>query len=128
MTDEILIRWIVKNPLNQNIILKQSTYEKHIVSDHEESDANFRTQLELQAKSTIVDPDYIAHDKERDLYYRLVAVPCSEGDVKFKTMKVIAESKPLNEIVTWLAQSKNKDTVRLEAVIYARNENCLSDK
>ena len=119
------VRWKVKNPLNQDVFLKESTYEKHIVADHEETDANFRVQLERQVKLTVIDPDYITVERERFSYHRLVTVPYSEGSVKLKTMKVIVESSEPREIVTWIAQSKNKDVILTEAVIYER---CVSDK
>lgn len=117
MTD---IRWAVKNPLNQYVYLKESTFEKHIVSDHEESDADFRTQLEKQVKLTVIDPDYITFERERFSFHRLVTVPYSADSVKLKTMKVIVESSEPREIVTWIAQSKNKDIISTEAVIYER--------
>ena len=119
------IRWKVKNPLNQDVFLKESTYEKHIVADHEETDANFRVQLERQVKLTVIDPDYITVERERFSYHRLVTAPYSEGSIKLKTMKVIVESSEPREIVTWIAQSKNKDVILTEAVIYER---CVPDK
>lgn len=114
------IRWTVKNPLNQDVFLKASTFEKHIAADHEETDANFRTQLERQVKLTVADPDYITVDRKRFSYHRLVTVPYSEGFVKLKTMKVIVEADEPREVVTWIAQSKNKDVVSTEAIIYER--------
>lgn len=117
------IRWKVKNPLGQEIILKESTYQEHIDKDHQYEDSEYRKHAEEQAKITIEKPQMIIRnedDQNRDMYYRIVTMEYEKEQKKLKNMKVIVETdREPNEIVTWILQSKLKDIVKEVWIRYA---------
>ncbi|MBR1730510.1 MAG: hypothetical protein IJ728_13415 [Selenomonadaceae bacterium] len=120
--EDIKIRWEITDPKGRRIILKQSTYEEHICKDHLLEDAEYRKSAESQAKETIKNPQLIVVDKEdndRLIYYKIIRIPYGERK-RLKNMKVIVDSdrKPY-EVVTWIIQSKLKDTIMEEWIEYA---------
>lgn len=122
------IRWQVKDPQNRIVVLKKSTYEKHIGEDHSPKDAMFRKEMEEQAKYTITSPGLIIERNLRHLYYKIVSISYGD-DVKIKPMKVIVDAdREPNEVVTWLAMTKMKDTAEAGEIIYERRTDDLSDK
>ena len=113
------IRWEVANPQGRPVILKQSTYENHIISDHRPEDAAFRLKIELQAQKAISNPQFIIAKEKRHEYHRIVRVPFEENKEKLKHMKVIVDAdRDPNEVVTFIAPSNLRCTLETGSVIY----------
>ena len=122
------IRWQVEDPQSRQVVLKQITYEKHVIEDHSDKDAIFRKNIESQVKNVIMNPDFIVAEEPRNLYYKLVGIG-AEKYIKLKTMRVVVDAdREPNEIVTWIPMSKVKGEVKAEAIIYERGKDDLSDK
>lgn len=122
------IRWQVEDPQSRQVVLKQITYESHVIEDHSDKDAVFRKNVEGQVKNVIVNPDFIVAEEPRNLYYKLVSIGAEEY-IKLKIMKVVVDAdKEPNEIVTWIPMSKVKEKLKAEAIIYERGKEDLSDK
>ena len=121
--EDVTIRWEVEDPKARKVILKQSTYEEHIDKDHTDEDAAYRQNAEKQAKETIVNPQFIVRDEEdndRHVYYKIVTVPYGNDRKRLRNMKVVVDTdRTPHEVVTWIVQSKLKDTIREEWIDYA---------
>ena len=117
------IRWKVTDPLGNEVILKESTYQEHIKKDHLFSDAEYRQKAEILAREIIKNPQLLIVNKEklnRHVYYKIVTVPCENGRESLKILKIVADTdRNPHEIVTWMLQSKLKDTIKKEWIIYA---------
>lgn len=121
--EEDKIRWSVTDPLGNEVILKESTFQEHIRKDHKFSDSEYRQKAELKASETIKNPQMIIVNKEksnRHVYYKIVTMPCDEDRESLKIMKIVVDTdrKP-NQIVTWILQSKLKDTIKEGWLEYA---------
>lgn len=117
------IRWKVIDPLGNEVILKESTYQEHIKKDHQFSDAEYRQKAEILAKSVIKNPQLLIVNREklnRHVYYKIVTIPCENDRESLKVIKIVADTdRNPHEIVTWMLQSKLKDTIKKEWIIYA---------
>lgn len=117
--EKIEIRWKVTDPQDRQVVLRQSTYENHIIDDHEQKDAAFRLKMENQAKKTVTNPQIIIAKNQRNEYHRMARVPFEEGIEKLKHVKVVVDAdRDPNEVVTFIASSKVNDTLEAGSVIY----------
>lgn len=113
------IRWNVTDPQGRQVILKQSTYEKHIIDDHKPEDSAFRRKIELQAKKTITNPQLIIAKEQRHEYHRLARVSFKEDIEKLKHINVIVDAdRDPNEVVTFIASSNVHGTLETGSIIY----------
>lgn len=113
------IRWEVTNPLGERVVLKQSTYEKHIVNDHSPRDAMYRQKIELQAQKAIINPQLIIAKEQRHEYHKIVRVPHTDNVDKIKHINVIVDAdRTPNEVVTFIVSSSLRGTVEAGAIIY----------
>ena len=121
------IIWTVTDPQDRKVVLKNSTFDFHIAgTDHDENDSNFRKKIAAQAKQTIVEPEFIVNEEQRNIYFSLVKVPYENNLLKIKPMKVVVDAdRTPNEVVTWTVMRKMNDTIKSEAIIYERNSNEL---
>lgn len=105
MSDDKEIRWVVTNPYNHKVILKQDTYEKHIDNDHTRADADVRKAMEKHAKQVIEKPRYIVEDATVNNRYQYVdIVPMIVSDQQsLRMFKAIVDvSCQPHEVVTWM--------------------------
>lgn len=105
MTNATEIRWIVTNPYNHEVVLKQETYDKHIDNDHSAADAIVRKSMEELTLSVIESPRYIIEDINFDNRYQYIDVlPVNtDGQISLKMFKVIIDtSRYPHEVVTWM--------------------------
>lgn len=113
------IRWKAIDPQGRQVVLKQSTYEKHIIADHMKEDASFRLKIEVQAKKAISNPQMIVAKEQRHEYHRIARVPFEENIEKLKHINVIVDAdRDPNEVVTFIASSNLRGTVETGSVIY----------
>ncbi len=126
--EKIDIRWEVEDPQGRQVILKLSTYEEHLIGDHETRDAKIREETEHNAKQAIISPDIIIEDDAlRHLYYNAIAISENEQSHKIKILKVIVDSdRTPNEVVSWIPLRKG-DKVGGGAIIYERGKDGLSN-
>ena len=117
------IRWRVTDPLGNEVILKESTYQEHIKKDHIFSDAAYRQKAETLAREIIENPQLLILNKKklnRYVYYKIVTVPCENDTESLKILKIVVDTDRVpNEIVTWMLQNKLKDIIKKEWIIYA---------
>lgn len=129
--DEVDIRWSVIDPQERQVILKESTYEMHILNDHDERDRKQREVLEEKAKSVVENPRFIFRDKNEELrlkYLDLIDIP-EAGIRKIRALTVIVdESREPCEIITWIPQNRLKERISEEEVIYDEKNEQLSRK
>ena len=107
------IRWIVTDPLGNDIILKEQTFIEHIQGDHQGKDSANRAAVEEQAKFTLTSPRFIIknHQEGRRKYLDLVDMP--EGkDFNIRTLTIIVDGD--NEVVTWIPKRSINDSVKTE--------------
>lgn len=113
------IRWEVIDPQGRHVVLKQTTYEKHIVADHTQEDAIFRRKIELQAQKAIINPQLIIAKEQRHEYHSLARVPFEENIDKLKHINVIVDAdRDPNEVVTFIASSNVRGTLEAGSIIY----------
>lgn len=121
--EEDKIRWSVIDPLGNEIILKESTFQEHIRKDHKFSDAEYRQKAESKAKECIENPQLIIKNEDklnRHVYYKIVNIPCDDFRESLKIMKIIVDTdRNPNQIVTWILQSKLKDIIGEGWIKYA---------
>lgn len=124
------VRWRVEDPQGRQVILKQSTYENHIIGDHELQDARIRIEAEPSAKQTVISPALIIEDDtQRRLYYNVVIICDAEQRRKIKTLKVVVETdRSPNEVITWVILRKGESVGENEAIVYERGKDGLSNK
>ena len=119
--EEDKIRWSITDPLGSEIILKESTFQEHIDRDHKYSDAERRKSTEFQVQSALVNPHLIFTNKKiknRNIYCKLIPAKHIEG-YRLKFLKIVVDTDRIpNEIVTWVAQSKVKEVIMKEWIIY----------
>ena len=125
------IRWSVIDPLERQVILKKSTYEAHILNDHEEKDGKQREFLEETAKTVVEKPRFIIRDRteaSRAKYLQLIGIPV-EGSIKIRSLTVVVdESREPCEVITWIPQNRLKECVLEGEVIYYEKNDRLSRK
>ncbi len=121
------IRWKVEDPQGRQVILKVTTYEEHVIGDHETRDAKVREETEHNAKQTIISPNIIIEDDaSRHLYYNAIVISENERPQKVKLLKVVVDSdRNPNEVVTWLSLRKG-EKIEGGAIIYERGKDGLS--
>lgn len=113
------IRWKETDPQGRTVILKQSTYEKHIIADHEQKDASFRRKIEFQVRKTITNPQLIVAKKQRHEYHKIARIPYEEDKEKLKHINVIVDAdRDPNEVVTFIASSSVRGTLETGSIIY----------
>lgn len=115
------VRWKVTDSQGRKIILKQSTYDEHIIGDHGTRDAEIRKLMELKVKQTLIAPDVIIEDSSaRHLYYSTIVIRYEMHDYKIKTLKVVVDTDRIpHEIVTWTPLRKG-DSIKDGVIIYER--------
>lgn len=121
---QIKIRWEVTDPQGRQVVLKENTYEHHVIGDHDTQDVKIRARTEKNAKQTIINPNLIAKDDStRHLYYNAVAIRDEENNTKVKLLKVVVDAdRTPNEVVTWTPIRKG-DNLGCGAIIYERGAN-----
>lgn len=130
-SDEQKVRWTVTNPFDHEVILKEDTLNYHIAGDHSESDAAKRKEAENQVKDVVRQPHFIVKDSSRDNRYKymdLIPVPFND-EIKIRYVTVIIDTeKSPHEVVTWIPQSKLKDTAKNEEVVYDVHKGIITKK
>ena len=119
------IRWQVTDPLGNEIVLRESTFQEHIDKDHNYADAIYRKSAEMQVKNALVNPHLIFTNRNinnRNVYCKLIpAKNLASGEYRLKFLKVVVDTdREPNEIATWVAQSKVKEIVLEEWIIYGK--------
>ena len=112
MSDDI--RWSITDPLGNKIVLKNSTFDEHIIGDHCDKDGEFRKMLEPSAQLVLASPSAIIKDGTRKIYYDLIALE-QRPEIKIRILKVVVEDN--GEIVTWTLQRKG-DSIPGGELIY----------
>ena len=116
------IRWIVTDPLGNDIILKEQTFTEHIQDDHQVKDSANRAAVEEQVKYTIQCPRFIIKNGIEGRFKYLDLVDIIEGDIiKIKTLTVVVDYNNSNAVVTWMIKrSINYSTDEGEIIYDAR--------
>lgn len=116
------VRWSVMNPYGHEVVLRQETYDSHVVGDHDNSDAKMRKAIEEQAKIVIQSPSVIYEEEDhvgRYKYKGLITIPCDNNQMKLCGLLAIVDTdRTPHELVTWMAQNKVKDTLPEKGVVY----------
>lgn len=103
------IRWEVTDPFGRDIVLKQATYDDHVIGDHLSEDAKFRTKTESDAKKVLETPRYIVEDTEhadRMRYIDIVPVTNGKG-IYLRLLMVVTDGSVIpNEVITWTPMKK----------------------
>ena len=115
MSDEN--RWSITDPLGNRIVLKTSTFDEHIIGDHEDKDSEFRQMLEPSAQMVLASPNLVTQDETRRLYYGLIASKQNDN-LKVRILKVVVEEN--GEVVTWTLQRKGESILGGELVYGTR--------
>ena len=117
------IRWKVVDPLGNEIILKESTFQEHILGDHQMTDSEYRKRLENHVKNIIQNPQLIIEEKHknnRHIFYKIILMPHDDVMKKLITLKVVVDTdRNPHQIVTWMIQSKLKYKLLEEWIIHA---------
>ena len=125
------IRWSVIDPLERQVVLKESTYEAHILNDHGGKVGKQREFLEETAKTVVEKPRFIIRDRteaSRAKYLQLIGIPV-EGSIKIRSLTVVVdESREPCEVITWIPQNRLKECVLEGEVIYYEKNDRLSRK
>lgn len=124
------IRWSAVNPYNHLVVLKQDTYEYHVIDDHAEKDAEQRAAIEKHTRCLIEQPRYIYQDNVRDTrykYFDTILIKTDTG-VKMKGLMAVIETdcNP-HEVVTWMPQSKLKEEIPEGKVVYDAHAGILGN-
>ena len=121
MSDDI--RWSISDPLGNKIVLKNSTFDEHILSDHTDEDSKIRQKLESSAIATLINPSLIAEDNQnnsRNIYYGVVALQYEEPELRVKMFKVVVEAdRTPNEVVTWTVLRRG-DKIENGVILYGQ--------
>ena len=117
------IRWKVTDPLGNEVILKESTFQEHILGDHQMEDAECRKIAEVQAKAVIQNPQLIIKDEEdknRHIFYKIILMPYDGLKKRLMALRVVVDTdRTPHAIATWVIQSKLKYKLIEEWIIYA---------
>ena len=119
--DENAIRWSVIDPLDNEIVLRSLTFNRHIKGDHDDKDAVIRVAIEDEIKYTLQHPRFILKDKkflDRWRYFDLAVVPFGV-DRKMKGVGIIVEveTSPF-QVVTWYSRRVIDEPFKDEELIY----------
>ena len=125
--NEPKIIWSVKNPYGHDVILKEDTYNNHLITDHNKTDAEFRKKMANSIPEIIAHPSYIVKDKEHDDRYQYIAptiisVDNIQSKIKLITTFIDTDRNP-HEVVTWFP--KKDMTVNKGDVVYEANKGIL---
>lgn len=119
--------WSVKNPYGHDVILKEDTYNSHIIADHSKADADFRKKMADTIPQIVKCPSYIIKDKEHDDRYQYISaakIPIDDNKSKIKLITTIIETnRNPHEVVTWIA--KRGFDINEGDVVYDANKNIL---
>ena len=115
------VKWSRRDPRGVTVVLKTSTYEEHIISDHCESDVPGREIACRYAPEIIESPGYIINDSSsekqaREKYFDTRYIE-ETGKVRFIVIVVDADKDP-REVVTVVMQRTMTDTIAKEGLIY----------
>lgn len=119
------VRWQVKDPLGNEILLSEENFIHHIIEQHDSKDANIRAKIEPQTKFALEHPRFIVRNVThpgRVKYLSLTNI--QEGTaIYIRTIAVVVDAD--NEVVTWFARRTINDVLTEGDVIYDERDNRL---
>ena len=118
------IIWSVKNPYGHDVVLKEDTYNNHVIDDHNKTDADFRKKTADSIPNIVKHPSYIVKDKEHDDRYQYIApamIPINNEESKIKLITTVVDTdRNPHEVVTWIP--KKSLNVNKGDVVYDANK------
>lgn len=127
--DEDEIKWVTSSPCDdQQVVLKESTFNDHVIGDHQSADRTFRLTLEKQVKRVVEKPSIVLEDKTNPQRYdhiRMISVhdPQSEERTAIHLQVIVDMSRTPHEVITWIPCDKLD--IGKRRVIYDENDNDL---
>jgi hypothetical protein len=121
-------KWIVKNPIGNEVALSTETFDAHIVDDPDRTDTEVENLIAVfdRVKEVVESPRYIYYDVNYDSNQRhryMDVIDCEFIDHLTGLVCIVETDRNPHEIVTYMIKSNLKqEKIKERGVIYDSRE------
>lgn len=114
----------VTDPIGNEVVLKTSTFDDHIIGSHSSGDSDIREKVLYFVPDVIENPDYIYTNEESSGRNRYISLVSAEFMTHISALVVITDTdRTPHEVVTYNIKRKlNQEKIGKGRLIYDRRK------